>query len=128
MLDHLADVGLIDDARFARMWVQSRHAGRGLARSVLRRELQERGVDHELIAEALDELDGVDERERARALVSRRLQHMSGVDPVTRQRRITAFLVRRGYPAGVASTLLAELSSVDEGNPDVLDESTRLPV
>ena len=45
MLDRFTEVGLIDDAAFARAWVSSRQAGRGLARRALSAELRAKGVD-----------------------------------------------------------------------------------
>src|SRR5487761_107232 len=35
VLDRLTDAGLIDDAAFAKAWVESRHHGRGLSRRSL---------------------------------------------------------------------------------------------
>ena len=45
VLDRFTEVGLIDDAAFARAWVSSRQAGRGLARRALSAELRAKGVD-----------------------------------------------------------------------------------
>ena len=44
VLDRFTDVGLIDDAAFARAWVESRHHSRGLAGRALTAELKQRGV------------------------------------------------------------------------------------
>ena len=44
VLDRYDEVGIIDDAAFARAWVSSRHHGRGLARRALATELRRRGV------------------------------------------------------------------------------------
>ncbi len=57
VLDRYDEVGIIDDAAFARAWVSSRHTGRGLARRALANELRQRGVDGEIATEALGELD-----------------------------------------------------------------------
>lgn len=43
VLDDLANVGLLDDAAFAREWVRQRHARRGKSARVLDRELQRKG-------------------------------------------------------------------------------------
>ena len=102
MLDRYDEVGLIDDAAFAKAWVNSRHLSRGLARRALANELRQRGVDPELVDEALDELDGETEAATARALVDRKLRSMSGVPPEAVFRRLVAMLARKGYPAGVA--------------------------
>src|SRR6202041_2108034 len=61
VLARFAEVGLIDDAAFARAWVESRHHGRGLARRGLSAELQQRGVDGEEISAAVSALDPADE-------------------------------------------------------------------
>src|SRR5262245_31823759 len=57
ILVRFTDVGLVDDAAFARAWVESRHYSRGLSRRSLSAELRRRGVDTEEIREAVDALD-----------------------------------------------------------------------
>src|SRR3954453_14102516 len=66
VLDRFTEVGLIDDATYARAWVTSRQAGRGLARRALSAELRAKGVDAEVAAEAVEAVDDDDEREAAR--------------------------------------------------------------
>ena len=69
VLDRFGEVGLIDDAAFARAWVTSRQAGRGLARRALKAELRAKGVDGEDAEQALALVDDEDERTSARRLV-----------------------------------------------------------
>src|ERR1700709_1392791 len=57
VLDRYDEVGMIDDAAFARAWVSSRHHGRGLARRALANELRQHGVDAETASEALEAID-----------------------------------------------------------------------
>ncbi|MGW4497395.1 regulatory protein RecX [Micromonospora sp. NPDC004336] len=101
VLDRYDEVGIIDDAAFARAWVSSRHTGRGLARRALANELRQRGVDGEVASEALGELDEETEAETARALVERKLRTARG-EPDAVFRRLVAMLARKGYPPGVA--------------------------
>ncbi|MCW3813369.1 recombination regulator RecX [Micromonospora sp. DR5-3] len=101
VLDRYDEVGIIDDAAFARAWVTSRHAGRGLARRALANELRQRGVDGEVASEALGELDEETEAETARALVERKLRTARG-EPDAVFRRLVGMLARKGYPPGVA--------------------------
>ena len=96
------EVGLIDDAAFARAWVSSRHHGKGLARRALANELRQRGVEQELVAAALDDLDGETEATTARTLVDRKMRSMGTVPPDAAFRRLVSMLARKGYPAGVA--------------------------
>jgi regulatory protein len=102
LLDRFEEVGLVDDAAFAQEWVQSRQAGRGLARRALSVELRRKGVDHEVIAEAVDQVAPEDEVEAARQLVRRKLPSLRRFDQVTVVRRLTGMLARKGYSAGVA--------------------------
>jgi regulatory protein len=108
VLDRFGEVGLIDDAAFARAWVSSRQAGRGLARRALRAELHAKGVDTELAAEAVALVDDEDERAAARHLVERRLPSMRRLDRATASRRLIGMLARKGYPGGLAATIVRD--------------------
>jgi regulatory protein len=101
VLDRYDEVGIIDDAAFARAWVSSRHQGRGLARRALANELRQRGVDAEVASEALEAVDDEAEAEAARALVDRKLRTATG-PPDAVFRRLVGMLARKGYPAGIA--------------------------
>ncbi len=107
VLDRYDEVGLIDDASFARAWVTSRHHGRGLARRALAQELRRKGVEPEVAGEALAALDPDTEEATARALVDRRLRGATG-PPDLLFRRLVGMLGRKGYPPGVAITVVRE--------------------
>ena len=108
ILGRFTEIGLIDDAAFARAWVQSRHAGRKLARSVLAAELRRRGVADDTVKEAVDELDPEQEETAARELIAKRLPSTRGLDSVKRTRRILGVLARKGYPHGLSYRLVRE--------------------
>ncbi len=118
VLGRFSEVGLIDDAAFARAWVESRHAGRGLARRALAHELRRRGVGDEEVGEAVDQLSPEKELATARALVARRLPSTRGLDGRARVRRLAGMLARKGYSPGlsvrVVRELLAEEADDDE--------------
>jgi regulatory protein len=108
VLDRFTEVGLIDDAAFARAWVSSRQAGRGLARRALRAELRAKGVEPEVAAEAVELVDDDDERAAATTLVQRRLASMSRLDRATATRRLLGMLARKGYSGGMAAAVVRE--------------------
>jgi len=112
VLDRFGEVGLIDDAAFARAWVTSRQAGRGLARRALKAELRAKGVDGEIAEEAVGLVDDQDEWDAARRLVQRRLPGLRRVDRVTAERRLVGMLARKGYGSGLAGWVVRE--AVDE--------------
>ncbi|HZG88819.1 MAG TPA: regulatory protein RecX, partial [Pseudonocardia sp.] len=105
VLGRFDEVGLIDDAAFAGQWVRSRHHFRGLGRRAIAMELRRKGVDDEIAGEALAEVDGAAEEQRARQLVDRKLRSLTLTTPdqrVVAARRLVGMLARKGYPAGVA--------------------------
>jgi regulatory protein len=116
VLDRYDEVGMIDDAAFARAWVSSRHHGRGLARRALAAELRQRGVDGDAAGRALAQLDDETEDATARALVARRLRTSSG-PPEAVFRRLVAMLARKGYPPGVAVRAVRDAMAAAEAAP-----------
>jgi regulatory protein len=133
VLDRFVEVGLIDDAAFARAWVSSRQAGRGLARRALSAELRAKGVEPEVAAEAVGEVDDEDERAAARRLVERRMRAMHRLDRATATRRLMGMLARKGYNGGLAAAVIREAfdSAGSDGMSDdgfeELDEDGLLP-
>ena len=131
VLGRFAEVRLIDDAAFAAAWVESRHHGRGLAGRALAAELRQRGVAQPDIQAAVASLDPERELATARELARRRLSATRGQPLVTRVRRLTAMLARKGYPAGLAYRVVREAldqegidlaaSGIDLGDPAEAD-------
>jgi regulatory protein len=113
VLDRFTEVGLIDDAAFAEVWVRTRHAGRGLSRSALRRELRAKGVDDEIVADAVETIDDDAEAAAAQALVARRLPGMRGLPAEVRMRRLVGQLARKGYSSGLAVRVVREAMDAD---------------
>ena len=108
VLDRMEEVGLVDDTAYAGMVISSQQARRGLARRALAQELHRKGVDDETAQAALDEVDPIDEEDRARALVAKRMRSMSGLDPVVQIRRLAGMLARKGYPAELSMRIVRE--------------------
>ena len=121
LLDRFTEVGLVDDEAFARSWVESRQRSRGLARRALAQELRRKGVDDETARTALDDLDPAREEEAARLLVRKKLRSLRGVDHATATRRLAGLLARKGYPAGLAFTVVREELGEAEADSDMMD-------
>ncbi|WP_426246606.1 regulatory protein RecX [Nocardioides sp. LHG3406-4] len=116
LLDRFEEVGLVDDAAFARDWVEQRSTGRGLARRALAHELRRKGIDDEIAGEALAQVDADDERELARGLVRRKLRSVQGLDRDKATRRLVGMLARKGHSPGVAYAVVKEeLGDTDLG-------------
>jgi len=123
LLDRFEEVGLVDDIAFARTWVSQRQSaaggGKGLARRALAQELRRKGVSDQTTREVLDELDPADEDAAARELVRRKLRTLSRVDDQTATRRLVGMLARKGYPSGLAfSVVREELAAAGREEPE----------
>jgi regulatory protein len=102
VLDRMTDVGLINDAEFAALYVRSRRSSRGLAPRVLAQELRAKGVDAELIDAELGGISHDDDRALAESLVARKLAATAGLDPEARTRRLAGMLIRKGFHPGMS--------------------------
>ena len=124
VLDRFEEVGLIDDASYARLWVESRHRGKALARSVLKQELRRRGVDSETIDVAIEQIDDEDEYQRALEFAARKARVKPGEDPAKALSRLAGQLARKGYPAGVCFSVSKEVLGplLEERQDHIVDE------
>ncbi|MGH8774553.1 MAG: regulatory protein RecX [Jiangellaceae bacterium] len=122
VLDRFGAVGLIDDAMFAQAWVESRHAGRGLAKKALAFELRRRGVEPAVVNEAVGALGPDQEEATARELVRTRLGATAGLDPAVRTRRLAGMLARKGYPAGLAYRVVRDAVAIEGVTEEHLPE------
>ncbi|MDT5198362.1 MAG: regulatory protein, partial [Mycobacterium sp.] len=105
VLDRLAEVGLVDDEDFAEQWVRSRHVNAGKGKRALASELRTKGIDDEVIAAVLADIDADAERVRAEQLVADKLRRerlTDGTDDVKVARRLVSMLARRGYNQSMA--------------------------
>ncbi len=105
VLERLRRSGLVDDREFARYWVQNRlqHNPRGAV--ALRQELYQKGVDESAIEEALAEYNEEEAAARAAETARRKLR---GLPPDVFRRRLTDYLLRRGFSYGVVRAVVQQ--------------------
>jgi regulatory protein len=109
VLDRMTEVGLVDDVTFAHDWVSSRQQRRHLSKTALRRELQTKGVDRDVIDDALADVESDDEHRAALDLATRRASTMGGLAREVAYRRLGGVLARRGFSSSVTTRVLAEV-------------------
>ncbi len=96
-IERLSGVGLLDDADLAENLVRTLTERKKLGRSALLAELRRRKIDPLAIEEAVAELDRDDEDERCLELARQRARQLNSLDDQTAERRLSAFLQRKGY-------------------------------
>lgn len=101
ILAKFAELHYLDDEKLADQIMHSHHERKGLGRSGVSAEMRQRGLDAELIAQKLEEMPD-DEAERANELAMKRIAQLDRFDDATIDRRLTAFLMRKGYASSVA--------------------------
>ncbi len=113
-LERLEGVGLVDDEAFARRVIEHEVGSRGSGRRLVGSVLARSGVTPAVAAGALASL-GDDEEERARDLAARRAKRMGSLEPAVAFRRLTSFLLRRGYGPEMARRAARSALEIDRG-------------
>lgn len=96
-LERLEGAGLIDDMALAQNLVGTLQERKGLGRSAIAAELTRRLLTPAAIEYALDLIETGDELGRAREIAVKRAAQLRSYDRETAVRRLSAFLMRRGY-------------------------------
>ena len=105
---------LLDDADFARQWVEAR-ANRKMGRERIARELRQKGVDEEEAAAALEDIDEEEQLAAALRLAEKAAARLKpGEDPRRGAQRIIGMLIRRGYGWDVAREAVEKALNSDE--------------
>ena len=100
----------LDDRGFAERFARSRMAHQGLGRARVRQGLHQRGVARaETEAGLAGALREVDERAVLDGLARRYWRQHARVEPARRLPRLWAFLLRRGFAAGLVHERLSAL-------------------
>lgn len=131
--------GFVDDREFSRFWINNRQSFSPRGPRLLRSELRQKGVPADIVDEMMAQYQE-DQAERAEqsaevaaehgieddeptpgsdeatalALARKRVRLLSGLDPLTKKRRLVAFLARRGYGFDTIGPVLQRVLNVDE--------------
>lgn len=113
-LDRLRRAGLVDDAAFATRLVDRLRERKGLGdqaiRSTLRGRLVPQGVIDEVLAEQAEDEDVAEAR--LLEVAEDRARRLGGLAPDVAERRLTAYLMRKGYSgSSVRTAVRAALAS-----------------
>ena len=99
--------GMLDDAHFAREWVRQRSEHNKKSVSVLRQELQRKGINSAVAEDALATVDEGDQQRIMQALIDKKACGVKEA-PADRKeydkvlRRVVGVAARRGFPEGKA--------------------------
>ncbi|AJY77908.1 RecX family transcriptional regulator [Paenibacillus beijingensis] len=118
-LDRLNGEALINDGEYARMFAAQRMRGALKGRRLIRQELQVRGIAKETAAKAAEALDPQAELDAAMRAAEKKWRSLKG-EPIDRKRKLTAFLLRRGFPGETARAAVRSISEGEQGDDEGL--------
>jgi regulatory protein len=104
----LREAGLIDDADFARQLTRSKLSA-GMSRRRVNQELFKRGVSREIADAAVETVvddEGLTDDASIERVARKKWRTLSGLDAVTRRRRLYGFLSRRGFDGDDVSRIV----------------------
>jgi regulatory protein len=119
-LERLERAGFLDDGAFAEFWVRNREQFRPRGRYALRHELRQKGVESDVIEDALQDLD---ESESAYRAAMQRAAQWSRLDEALAYRKCSAFLQRRGFGYDVIKEAWARIQAERTTDGSTLEES-----
>lgn len=99
----MRELGYLNDAAYARFYVDARIASTPRSRRAIAFELGRKGVERELVSEAVAELSDEDAAYEA---ARRRLRALSALDRDKFYRRLGSFLASRGFGYGIARSTI----------------------
>jgi len=102
VISKLKKLGLIDDASFARSWIEYRQAVKPRSRLKLRQELTQKGVDREIIDQTLETVDEDTQLQNLRQLIEKKRHRYDD------ERKLMAYLAGQGYPYDLIKQALSE--------------------
>ena len=101
MIDRFIEVGLIDDLSLAKDFTEVAVTRKSKAKSVIARELRAKHFPQEAIDAAISEIDSDSELEAAKKLADTRFRQLLKLEPEVRTRRLSSYLMRKGYSSSV---------------------------
>jgi len=111
VVEDLRRLGYVDDAKFAKLWVESRMHLNPVGDVILRQELKVKGVADSLIEDALAaKAEAYNESEIAKSMAIERFERFKKMDRRKALKRVYDFLLRRGFSYETVRSVVEELA------------------
>jgi regulatory protein len=111
VISGLKKAGEIDDAKFAKLWVESRINFNPMGEMVLRQELKKKGVSDAIINATLEEcLKTYDEYSVALSMGREQFDRFAKLDKRKAMKRLYDFLARRGFKFDIIERVINSIT------------------
>ncbi len=123
-IERLNGLGYLDDAAFARYWVDNRNQFKPLSHRALRQEMRQKGLSDTVIAEALGDQSESDLAYKAATTQLRKFRNRTLREFKT---KMNAFLQRRGFSYSTTQDVVARLiETLEADDPDYFNRDDEL--
>jgi len=112
----LERLGFVNDQEFARFWVENRQTFRPRGTRALRVEMRQKGLESDVIDEALEGVG--DETQIAYEAGLKKVRAYAGLEEREFYRKMVGFLQRRGFPYDAAADATKRLYGESQPAPD----------
>ena len=109
IVDYLVDNEYIDEARYCRIYCESKLHLQKWGRIKINYMLRNKRIDNRIIANALQEIDAEQYRETLRELAESKLRTLNDEDPAKRRAKLSTFLASHGFEMSEIQTVVQEL-------------------
>ena len=115
VVDKLKSVDLIDDDKFARLWIKNRLTGKPRGKNLIKRELYQKGIKKEIIENAISEIySETTEEELALKLAQKKAISYAKLDKVKAKHKLYAFLISRGFESELTGKIVNKIYGLME--------------
>lgn len=95
VINRLGENGLLDDKRFANLWIENRNEFRPRSHRMLTLELQKKGISEDIISQVLENTTA--DEELAHKAAQKQIRRYMTLEWQDFRRKLGSFLARRGF-------------------------------
>jgi regulatory protein len=111
-VEALKSIGYVNDTRYVLKYASDRMKNKAISRKALQYELEQKGVDGNLIREVLADFEQNDDQTALRAAKKKFGKYV--IKGPEMERKVLSFLAHRGFSYEIASSVLKQLKQKEE--------------
>jgi regulatory protein len=116
VVERLANVGLVEDTRYAQMWVENRNEYHPRSQRFIQMEMKHKGIEDDVIRNALE--SSADDLELATRAAKQQLRKYEHLEWSEFRQKLGAFLMRRGFSYGTIAPVVRSMWETMQDDPN----------
>lgn len=109
ILDYLIDNRFVNDERFAKAFVRGKVNQNGWGLNKIRFHLMQKGIDKEIIAEALGQTDEEVYRQRLIDILKTKSKTVKAANDYEKKRKLAAYAMQKGFEGSLVWSVVKDL-------------------